>query len=484
MFKRILLVLLLGLLILIGIVAFKTLTFTSVQIDVPPVEEIALREGAVERLAEAVRIPTISFEDRADIVYSNWDSLNALIDTSFPLVKKNFSLTKINDYSLLYKWEGKNTSEKPVMLIAHTDVVPVEQETLDKWEQGPFSGKVVDDVLWGRGTLDDKVSVFGILEAAEMLLQSGFQPERTIYFGFGHDEEISGLAGAKSIVAHLQKQGVQLAYVLDEGIVTTMGILPSITSPVAIIGLAEKGYVTLQLTVELDGGHSSTPAPETAIGVLSTAISTLQQNPLPANISEPFEQFMATVGPEMDMPYNMLFSNMWLFESVFLGEFSKLKSGNASIRTTTAPTIFRSGMKENAIPNLAQATVNHRIIPGETPEDVLRMVKAIINDERVQVEIAGKSNPATPVSSTTSYGYKVIEKTIRAVKPDAVVTPSLVIAATDSRYYYPIADDVYRYLPVRMNSADLSRIHGINECIPIANYEEAIRFYYWLMKGS
>ena len=473
------------LLIILGIVIIKTISYSSKQIQVPATEKISLGDEVVNRLTKAIQIPSISFEDHIDS--SAFRALKSFMDNSFPLVDSLLEKTVISEYSLLYYWPGRKPALPPALLMAHLDVVPIEEATKDKWEQEPFSGIVKDDFIWGRGTLDDKGSALAILEAIEILLSQNYHPERSLYISFGHDEEVSGKNGAQKIVEHLQKNNIQLEYVLDEGMVIMDGALPGLDQPLALVGIAEKGFVTLQLTVQLEeGGHSSMPPPETAIGILSKAILDLRTNPFPADLEGPVQQLFDRVGPEMSMPLKAVFANLWLFEGILKGQLSKANSSNAIMRTTTAPTIFNSGMKDNVLPSRAEAKINFRIRPGETVQSVKDYVVEIINDDRVQV---GIKNPAfavdpSPVSSTSAFGYEVIEKSIKEIFPNVIVAPSVVIAATDSRHFTKVANQVYRFFPVKLVNEDLSRIHGINERIGVEAYKDAIRFYHRLIMNS
>ncbi|MFN7116893.1 MAG: M20/M25/M40 family metallo-hydrolase, partial [Saprospiraceae bacterium] len=263
--------------------------------------------------------------------------------------------------------------------------------------------------------------------------------------------------------------------------------LPGLAPPLAMVGVAEKGYVTLHLTAALDeGGHSSMPPKQTAIGILSDAITKLEANPFPARIDGAARGLLDHVGPEMPLPFKIVFANMWLTEDLLKWQFSQAPTSSALIRTTTAPTIIRAGVKDNVLPSTAEAKVNFRILPGETVETVIEQVRRTIGDGRVKVEPDKASfgeNPS-PVSATNTFGFSVIQKSIREVFPQAIVAPALVIGATDSRHYREVSDNIYRFLPVQVANADLSRIHGQNERVSIENYKNTIRFYRQLILNS
>ncbi len=467
--------------LLVAVVVFRTITFASKQPQVDAVPQISVPDAVLEHLSQAIQVKTISYDDPERFTPEPFLALHALIDNTFPLVDSLLEKEYINNYSLLYKWPGKDPAAEPVVLMAHMDVVPIEDPAV--WAEDPFGGKIDDEFVWGRGTLDDKLSVFGILEAAELLLGKNFQPQRTIYFAFGHDEEISGQQGAESIAKLLQERGIKAQFVLDEGMIIADGLVPGIEKPVALIGTSEKGYATLELTTHIEGGHSSMPAGKNSIATLAEAVEELYENPFPARISEPTRQFIEYLGPEMPFTNKMAFANMWLFEGVFIGIMEGQASGNALVHTTTAPTMFNSGVKENLVPADARAVVNFRLLPGESVDDVVAHVTRVIDNEQVKVKVLGWANEASPVSSVTSAGFNTLSKSLKQVFPDALIAPSLVIGATDSRYFTAVSPDVYRMQAVTLTSEDLPRIHGIDERVGRENYKQLIRFYVQLMKN-
>ena len=368
--------------------------------------------------------------------------------------------------------------------MAHLDVVPVIEENLTDWKQPPFDGKVVNDTLWGRGAIDDKIGVIGLLEATERLLKEGYKPERTLYLSFGHDEEIGGLKGAKVIVEHLKAQGVEAEYVLDEGGTISQGIIPGITKDVALIGVAEKGYVSLELSVKKEGGHSSMPEKESAIDILSAAVVKVKSQPFPAKLAGPIAGFIEYLGPEMSGINRFIFANRWLFSSIITGVYEKTGSGNALVRTTTAPTIFNAGVKDNVIPQNAKATINFRIMSGEDSNSVMERVKKLINDPRIKIEKGRMQSEPSKVSSTNSFGFRQLQSTIAEVYPDALVAPFLVIAGTDAKHFEPIANDIYRFSPMIINPNNIKSFHGLNERIAVKDFKQAVRFYHRLIENS
>jgi len=480
MLRRLLLGLAVALLLLVGVVLVRTLTARSSQ---PPVSQLTVgaapADAIAARLAESVRFATFAAPDGQQFDPAPFEALHAWMDATYPAVRSGLRREVIAGHSLLYTWKGMDPALPPLLLLAHQDVVPVEESTLANWEQPPFDGVVADGWIWGRGTLDDKVSLVAILEAVESLLIAGFQPQRTVMLAFGHDEEVAG-NGAEAMAELLAQRGVSPMLVLDEGLTVTHGIVPGLTQPAALVGIAEKGYFTVELTVEGEGGHSSMPPPHTAVGILAAAVTLLEANPLPAHMDGPMAEMLATLGPEMDFVNKLVFRNLWLLGGVVKGKLESSYTTNASIRTTTAVTMFDGGVKENVLPQSARAVVNFRIFPGETREDVLRHVERTVGDSRVKLRpLSGISGDPAPVSSTESDGWRLLIGTVRQAFPDAVVAPAMSLVATDARSYSGLSDSVYRFSPIRLHKdrGDTRRFHGTNERVSVENYAEAVRFY-------
>ncbi len=483
MVKKLLSVIIFILVAFVGYLLFNTISFKSKQLNYTPVEKFNVNDSAIYHLSSAIKFRTISPEKPPDFDSTQFNQFSEFIAQTYQLVEKNLTKITINKFSYLYHWPGSNPQLKAAILVAHTDVVPVPNEDLDDWISPPFEGKIKDEVVWGRGAMDDKVSVIGILEAVEYLLSKGFEPERTLYLAFGHDEEIGGQKGAQAIVQFLEKEGIHVEFVLDEGFAITRGLVPGVLTDVALIGTAEKGFASLQLSVELDGGHSSMPNSETAIKVIANAITKLESNPFPPEITEPVQQFLEYVGPEMRFQEKLVFANSNLFASVIMGIYQKTGPGRAVVQTTMVPTVFNSGIKENVIPSSASATINFRILPGLKIDDLVERVRSIINDDRIKIVLKDFHSEASKVSSTETSGYAIINKSIKEIFPDVITVPNLVIAATDGRYYGKLCDNIYRFLPIRLNPDNIKSMHGINERIPVDEFKDAIRFYVQLIKN-
>lgn len=357
--------------------------------------------------------------------------------------------------------------------MSHQDVVPVDQPTLGDWEAGPFEGKITDTHVVGRGAMDDKGTLIGLLEAVEKLLEEGYAPQRTIYLASGHDEEVGGVNGAGKIAAHLQAKGVHAAMTIDEGGFLAEDLIPGIDKPVAMVNLAEKGFASFRLIVETKGGHSSQPPRENTIGMLAQAIVDLENNQLPYKLVNPIDYQFEYMGAELPFFKKLAFANPWLFKKPVL------EALNA--HTTTAPTIIEGGVKNNVIPTVAEATINFRILPGETIESTKQHIENTILD-KIKVEPVGFLTDPSPVSSIDSEAFKTLEQTIRDMFPTSIVVPGLVGGGTDARYFYDISDDVYRFYPMRLAPDSMTRFHGIDEKISKDNYKEIIVFTYHLIK--
>jgi len=339
--------------------------------------------------------------------------------------------------------------------------------------------------VWGRGALDMKSAVLGVLEAAEALLATGFCPRRSVLFVFGEDEEVGGWNGAMQLVALLRARGIQPEYVLDEGLTISEGIVPNVRRPVALIGIAEKGYRSLELSVEVGGGHSSMPPRETAIGILSAAIARLERHPMPVRLTGPAAQTLACLAREMPPATRLIAANQRLFGPLIARMIARSPSGAATVRTTTAPTIFQAGVKENVLPTRARAVVNFRLLPGDTIASVIDHVRRTVADPRVQVVETGafRSDPS-PVSGTASSGFQAIEQAIAHVYPGVAVAPGLVLVGSDSRHYAQLGCPCYRFSPLWHRTEDLGRIHGVNERIGVDHYARAVQFYTQLVRAS
>lgn len=474
-----------AIIVVLSIIVFfrATTVFENNQYQVTePLTPIVLDEtAAIDRFSQALQIPTISYDDTSKLDHSAFKDFHQHLAQSFPLVHAKTQLTKLEGYSLVYQLKGQNSQLKPALFMGHMDVVPVDEQTKDQWLQPPFSGNVIDGVIWGRGAIDDKVSVLALMESLEWFLAQNKVPQRDIYFAFGHDEEVGG-EGAKAIAKHFVEQGIQFEFILDEGGVITDGIIPGTTQPIALVGVAEKGFVNFRLTVKGEGGHSSQPPAHTAAGILASAIVNVENNPFDARI-EFFDLMFDNIGYSMPLSKRLPLANLWLFEPLVLNTILKSPSSAASTRTTTAVTMLQGSTKSNVLPTIATAVVNFRILPGDTIDSIQAHLKRVIDDPRVALS-AELANEASAVSPTDNIGFKLIESSIRRLDDNILVTPYLVLGATDSRHFQHLSDNIYRFMMVKLNPDSLKQFHGLNEQIAVKDYLNAIQFYYAMLEQS
>ena len=474
-----------GVIFLLGVVAFvRTLQLDSRQVASGETPPISVASDAPQRLARAIQFETVTKRDPAALDSAAYRNLYRYLETAFPAVHDTLTVTSVNDLSRLYTWRGTDPSKAPIVLMAHVDVVPVEPGTRGEWTHPPYSGAVADGFVWGRGALDDKTSAVALLEALSTLLDAGTRPERTVHVAIGHDEEVGGPNGAQAIAERITGDGTSPAMVVDEGGAITEGALPGLDRPLAVVGIAEKGYLSIELQVEAPGGHSSAPPDSTSIEVMNAALGRLLDNPLQSRLDGVTGRMLDYVAPEMGLPMRLALANRWLTAPGIKWALNRKPATKAAIRTVQVPTRLDAGVKDNVVPSSARATINYRILPSQSVDAVLRHVRATLGDLPVTIETGQASEP-TPVSDTDGQPFRVLQRTIREVTSDSVVVaPYLVPGATDSRHYADATDHVYRFLPYTLSSEDRSRLHGTNERISIQDYRTVVRFYVQLLRNA
>ncbi|MFK7976910.1 MAG: M20/M25/M40 family metallo-hydrolase [Halioglobus sp.] len=425
------------------------------------------------RLAEAVKFKTISYQDRDLIVYEEFERLRAFLSSSFPRAFSSLSTELVNEHSLLMTWGGSDQKRKPILFTAHFDVVPVEPGTEKDWAYPAFAGVVADGRIYGRGTLDDKNGVLSLLEAVESLLAEGFTPKRSVVFAFGHDEEIGGRHGAKNLAKVMRDRGMQFAWMVDEGglVIRDNPLLPD--RPLAMINVAEKGYLTLTLTATGEGGHSSRPPVVSTIGRLSSALAKIEANPFPVRLIGPVEAMLERLAPYASQPERFVFNNLWLTGGMVAKQMARDQTTNSFVRTTTALTMVNAGVKENVIPQSAQAKVNFRLLPGDTQDSIVERITEIVDDPEIEITYDRWDN-LPEIADHEAEGFAVIAQAVNSVFPEALVVPSLLTATTDTRHYIDLADDQYRFHGVEMVTAQANSIHGTNEYVDISSYLRSI----------
>ena len=439
----------------------------------------AERDRAVARLQALVRIPTVSRADAAEEDAEAFEAFLAELRTQYPLLHERLELTPVTDHGLLFRWAGRDAA-RPVVLMAHLDVVPVDGDAT--WQHPPVGADIVDGEIWGRGTLDDKGSLAGICEAVERLLERDFVPAQDVWLSFGCDEEVMGVA-APAAVAILRERGVTPWFVLDEGGAVAHDAFPGVEPPIAVVGVTEKGVTSLELRVDGRGGHASTPVRMDATARLARAILRLDKHPFPASAPAPTVELMQRMAPHAPAALRPLMANAARLRPVLTRALVAAGAESAAMtRTTAAVTTLSGSPALNVIASTAKAGVNVRIMVGDSVASVLAHVRKAIDDKRVQVSVLEAGEPS-PVSPTDDDAFRLLESTIAAAFPDAVPAPYVMMAATDSRFFTTICERVYRYTPFRMTKAQRQAIHSYDEHLGVEAFAEGVLWYQRLIEG-
>lgn len=459
--------------LLIRALSFKPKTTESGE----RLEEIFDKDAAVHALAELVKCKTVSRYSREDEDGSEFEKLVDKLPTLYPRVFEVCEFTKMEDRGLLFRWRGKTEGE-PAVLMAHYDVVPVDE---GNWEKPPFEAIIEDGVMWGRGTLDTKVTVNGVLSAANSLIGEGFVPENDVYFAFSGGEEVNGL-GAVHIVNYFKEKGITLGVVVDEGGGVVENVFPGVKEPCALIGIAEKGLLDLRYSVRSNGGHASAPKPHTPVGVLARACTRVENKPFKAHITKPVAEMFDTLGRHSTFVYRVIFANQWCFSPV-LDAMAKKSGGemNALMRTTVAFTQMNGSSAPNVIPPLASMVSNMRLNPEDTVESAIGYVREVVADENVTLEVVNGTNPSR-ISSTDCDGWRKVSKAVADTWQGSIVSPYLMVQCSDSRHYGEISDRVYRFSAMALTSEERATIHGNNERITLDAICRAVEFYIRLIR--
>ncbi len=468
-----------AILVLLGIMFGKSFFAQSGQLKIhwqgKPTEDFE----AVQHLSQSIQFASVSYDNEEGKIKRNKAlfELRKWMQKTYPFCFKNANLDTLSGGSMVLYFKGTNSKSEPIIMLAHLDVVPADSADLKYWKFPPFSGKIDHDTIYGRGALDDKVIAISMLEAMEKILIAGKLPSRNVIFAFGQDEETGGKEGARQIAALLKRKNIHAAFIMDEGLGVTEGIVPGIAKPTALIGIAEKGYASIKLTVKMDGGHSSMPKKENAASVLTSALNKIDKHRFDEKFPLPLQEFLSQGASEMSFGYKFLFSNMWITSPLVKMVMRGNEKTLASISTTHATTLMQAGVKDNVIPNLATATVNFRILSGETVGGTLQEAKDAVKDARVLFEVLEGFNDPSMVSPINGAAWQTIRTAIHETFKNVVTLPGQVLAGTDCKHYTQISTHIYRFTPLRLNNNNTGGIHGINERIAVNNYMECIAFY-------
>ncbi len=470
-----------------GIAGYRTVTFAAddvgngsgIKVAAPPTFDAG---QAALNLGASIRFQTVSHQDPAENDFGQWDQLQSWLQVTYPAAHGVMQRELVAGRTLLYTWAGSDAALKPIILMAHQDVVPVTAGTEKDWKHQPFSGEIVDGAVWGRGAIDDKGSLVTLFEALDALAKAGFKPKRTIYIVSGHDEEVGG-TGAVAVAALLAKRGIKAQFTLDEGGIVAMDA-PIINGQAAMIGIAEKGYATLKITASAQGGHSSMPPKETGVVNLAKAVVAINDNAFPLELQGPGVKMLETLAAQKGGMTKLLVANTWLSGRILKQQIGQTPSGAASMHTTIAPTMLTGSPKENVLPQTATALINYRIAPWNSSADVMARAKSATKNQPVTLSWVKPPREPSKTSATNSPGWNVIVAAVNANSPGSVATPYLVVAGTDSRSMQGVSDDVYRLLPFHFSLKETAMIHGTNEHVSIENLKRAINFYSRLIATS
>lgn len=506
--KKIILGVIVLVIVLILVLVIKNFTypFTSTKDLAQSPAEFPVSEKSVKRLSEAIQIPTVSTVEYGETNFEPFERFHTFLQESYPLIFEKMDTATVNKYGLVFKWKGKDSAKKPLLFLSHYDVVPINNydfanppaytpvfnlnekstpltEYQTSWTYPPFSGAVDHGRIYGRGTLDMKGMLISILEGADQLLEANFQPEQDIYFSFGHDEEVSGRQGALKIAEYFKQNKIEFDAVYDEGgyVVSPGSVIKSIDKAIALVGVAEKGFLTLQITVKGTGGHSSMPPKKGSLVLASEIIEKLNNQQMPAMVTQPIEYFLKNVGGSMGFTSQLAISNQWLLKGLLIKSLEKDAASNALIRTTTALTMAHSSDAPNVLSATTEITVNFRILQGNSVEDIMNHVKHICEGYDVDYKVISSREPSK-ISDVNGSEYKKVEKTIQEIYPNAIISSYLTIGGTDAYKYEIVSDNVFRFMPVEVNQYDQRLIHNDNESITIENYMRMIQYFKLLMK--
>lgn len=506
--KKLLFILISIIIILLIIVLIRTTTYPFKKNSTGSVQgwKAVRDDSAVRRFSGGLKIPTVSAGEMGEFDYSPFDTIKAYLKASYPLVHENTEFTEVNTYGLVFRLKGSNPALDPVLFLSHTDVVPPgDAEVKDKggnmfrpddvalppvakvaeeWDFGPFSGAVAHGRVYGRGAIDMKGMLFSLMEAMNNLMKSKYVPQRDIYLAFGFDEEVGGQQGAVKIAEYFKRKNIHFDAVYDEGgLILEKGSVAGIDADVAVIGCAEKGFLSVKIKVKGLGGHSSMPPLETAIGKAAVIMQRLEHDQMKPMVTPLMNEFFTRIGGSMPFMNRMAIANQWLLKPLLLSKLTKNNSTNALVRTTTALTMMKGSDAPNVLSPEVEFVVNFRLLPGNTVQDVKKHIAEAVRGFEVEIEDIDQVKEASAVSPVSSKSFRLIEAAIREIHPSAVATPYLTVGATDAYKYQIVSKNIYRFMPVKINDAEKQSMHSTNEYLSIENYMKMIHYFEFMMRN-
>ncbi|OCA76666.1 peptidase [Chryseobacterium contaminans] len=496
------------LLLLIGLLLARTFTFPFKKIAAATgtPAQITINDSSISRLSGGLKIPTISSGDSLKFNDVPFDTFNEYIKKNYPFIYQHAESYTINGHALVFKLKGTDPNLQPLLFLSHLDVVPpggagIKNTETDlfqpkdkpippvskiakEWDYGPFSGAVVNGRIYGRGTMDMKSMLFALMEALQNTMKSGYQPKRDIYLAFGFDEEVGGELGAARIADYFGRQRLRFDAIYDEGgFILSKGSVEGIDANVALIGCAEKGFLSLKIKVKGLGGHSSMPPSETAVGKAAAIMQKLEQNPMKPTITPLIQDFFKNVGGSMSFPSRLAIANDWLLQPLLISQLSKNHTTNALIRTTTALTMMKGSDAPNVLSSEVEFVANFRLLPGNTIQEVKEHVAKLAQGYDIEISEVDNSREASIVSPSDTKGYKIMETSLNRIYPNLLITPYLTVGGTDAIKYQALSNNVYRFMPIKINNSEQQSMHSINEYISIENYTKMIRYFEFIMQN-